>query len=633
MNKEKELYRIRNEFKDLEIGQENINILLNSKDFEFEKIYKVLKQDYSLSNNDDKEILKNFLIEYKKKYELQMKEAKKLMDLSYSKYKMNKAYSKIDTDSNIIKQKSKLDFSSIDFKLIFNQDKKIDPKKFEIKFLIAQKIFDKILDNKNKRQNGGFDEPKFLKNNVNKKKITNFNPITPTVKTEYTNQILKEKGNKEIIEDTISYFAGSNTSVDKLITYFPYLIQIVSGFTGENTDYKILNDDSYIYTFSKNYIEKTNFSNKSSKKPHNPPSEEGIKEILAGGKKKSSSRPQSNNKNPKSKQEFNFIKAENDLKILNKYTDIKISENKFNEFKEELYKDFFGADFINNLNTEINGGNDIRNPFMPVIKLDKSYIKNYILKQDKRIENTLIEQFKKFVNKERGEGFYDRQLSKENYSELLNKFFKEKELDNKYKDIIYKELMKKFSKEKKKQKKQKGGFEYKFQDYFNKLNIFEILNLYNKVYEYSDDGNIKNFKHNLRVLTFYLKLELCKYYICISQYIILQAQKSINNINYILKDDFNITNQNTTKMSKNANQNANKNASKKENKKENKMNKNKEEIYKQIDLFFNKKLSNVNKSSFKYETIKDDRNKLKRKIKNKNDEEALQIAISYIKSY
>ena len=38
-----------------------------------------------------------------------MKEAKKLMDLSYSKYKMNKAYSKIDTDSNIIKQKSKLD--------------------------------------------------------------------------------------------------------------------------------------------------------------------------------------------------------------------------------------------------------------------------------------------------------------------------------------------------------------------------------------------------------------------------------------------------------------------------------------------------------------------------------------------
>ena len=56
-----------------------------------------------------KEILKTFLIEYKKKYELQMKEAKKLMDLSYSKYKMNKAYSKIDTDSNIIKQKSKLD--------------------------------------------------------------------------------------------------------------------------------------------------------------------------------------------------------------------------------------------------------------------------------------------------------------------------------------------------------------------------------------------------------------------------------------------------------------------------------------------------------------------------------------------
>lgn len=66
MNKEKELYRIRNEFKDLEIGQENINILLNSKDFEFEKIYKVLKQDYSLSNNDDKVILKTFLIEYKK---------------------------------------------------------------------------------------------------------------------------------------------------------------------------------------------------------------------------------------------------------------------------------------------------------------------------------------------------------------------------------------------------------------------------------------------------------------------------------------------------------------------------------------------------------------------------------------
>ena len=264
MNKEKELYRIKNEFKDLEIGQENINILLNSKDFEFEKIYKVLKQDYSLSNNDDKEILKTFLIEYKKKYELQMKEAKKLMDLSYSKYKMNKAYSKIDTDSNIIKQKSKLDFSSIDFKLIFNQDKKIDPKKFEIKFLIAQKIFDKILDNKNKGQNGGFDEPKFLKNNVNKK-ITNFNPITPT-ESDYTNEKLREKGNKEIIEDTISYFAGSNTSVDKLITYFPYLIQIVSGFTGENVDYKILNDDSYIYTFSKNYIEKTNFSNKSSKK-------------------------------------------------------------------------------------------------------------------------------------------------------------------------------------------------------------------------------------------------------------------------------------------------------------------------------------------------------------------------------
>ena len=67
-------------------------------------------------------------------------------------------------------------------------------------------------------------------------------------------------------------------------------------------------------------------------------------------------------------------------------------------------------------------------------------------------------------------------------------------------------------------------------------------------------------------------------------------------------------------MSKNANQNANKNASKKENKKENKMNKNKEEIYKQIDLFFNKKLSNVNKR-LKYETIKDDRNKLKRKLK------------------
>ena len=66
MNKEKELYRIRNEFKDLEIGQKNINILLNFKNFEFEKIYKVLKQDYSLSNNDDKEILKTFLIEYKK---------------------------------------------------------------------------------------------------------------------------------------------------------------------------------------------------------------------------------------------------------------------------------------------------------------------------------------------------------------------------------------------------------------------------------------------------------------------------------------------------------------------------------------------------------------------------------------
>ena len=201
---------------------------------------------------------------------------------------------------------------------------------------------------------------------------------------------------------------------------------------------------------------------KAVKKPHNPPSEEGIKGILAGGKKKSSSRPQSNNKNPKSKQEFNFIKAENDLKILNKYTDIKISENKFNEFKEELYKDFFGADFKNNLDTEINEGNDIRNPFMPVIKLDKSYIKNYILKQDKRIENTLIEQFKKFVNKERGEGFYDRQLSKENYSELLNKFFKEKELDNKYKDIIYKELMKKFSKEKKNKKNKKGVLNINF---------------------------------------------------------------------------------------------------------------------------------------------------------------------------
>ena len=141
-------------------------------------------------------------------------------------------------------------------------------------------------------------------------------------------------------------------------------------------------------------------------------------------------------------------------------------------------------------------------------------------------------------------------------------------------------------------------------------------------------------------MTFYLKLELCKYYICISSYIILQAQKSINNINYILKDDFNITNQNTTKMSKNTNKNANKNTSKRENKnKTNKISKNKEEtsnkeeIYKQIDLFFNKKLSNVNKSSFKYETIKDDRNKLKRKIKNKNDEEALQIAISYLQSY
>ena len=69
------------------------------------------------------------------------------------------------------------------------------------------------------------------------------------------------------------------------------------------------------------------------------------------------------------------------------------------------------------------------------------------------------------------------------------------------------------------------------------------------------------------------------------------------------------------------------------NKKENKMNKNKKKIYEQIDLFFNKKLSNVNKSSFKYETIKDDKNKLKKKIRNKNDEEALQIAISYLQSY
>ena len=461
MNKEKELYRIRNEFKDLEIGQENINILLNSKDFEFEKIYKVLKQDYSLSNNDDKEILKTFLIEYKKKYELQMKEAKKLMDLSYSKYKMNKAYSKIDTESNIIKQKSKLDFSSIDFKLIFNQDKKIDPKKFEIKFLIAQKIFDKILDNKNKRQNGGFDEPKFLKNNVNKKKITNFNPITPT-ESDYTNENLKAKDNKEIIQDTISYFAGSNTSVDKLITYFPYLIQIVGGFTGENIDYKILNDDSYIYTFSKNYIEKTNLSNKSSKKKDNPPSKKALNEILEGGKKKSSSKPQSNNKkpqssnkNPKSKQEFNFIKAENDLIILNKYKDIKISEEKFNEFKNELYKNFFGDNFKEKEeNLGINEGIEPRNPFMPVIKLDKSYIQNYILKYDKRIENTLIEQFKKFVNnKTNDSGFYDRQLKKENYSKLLKDFFEKEKLDHKYKDIIFDELMKKFNKEKKKKKK------------------------------------------------------------------------------------------------------------------------------------------------------------------------------------
>ena len=135
--------------------------------------------------------------------------------------------------------------------------------------------------------------------------------------------------------------------------------------------------------------------------------------------------------------------------------------------------------------------------------------------------------------------------------------FKEENLDHQYKDIIFNELMKKFSKEKK-QKKQKGGGDYTYKNYFNKLNIFEILNLYNKVYEYSDEGNIKNFKHNLRVLTFYLKLELCKYYISISSYIILQAQKSINNINYILKDDFNITNQNSKKKENKMNQKENK---------------------------------------------------------------------------
>ena len=225
-------------------------ILFNSDDFK--KVKNTIFKEYDIKNNKD--IIKEYLLEYKNNHEKIMQENLKLLYSSYQIYKKNLLNLKIK--SNVLESKSELLFKNIDFNYIFLNNKEVKDNKNEIKYSIGKELFTNIFYNED-NQNGGFFNNRNNLNNSYKKNNYKIN-FKNVNKLENIDDY--KFGKIENIEDIIKFYQkiiyndfNKDVNFDITHIFFPYYINIIDGLVG-NHDFYILKNEYNFYEFNKDAI-------------------------------------------------------------------------------------------------------------------------------------------------------------------------------------------------------------------------------------------------------------------------------------------------------------------------------------------------------------------------------------------
>lgn len=631
-------------------------ILINSFD---KKLIDELLKEYDIKNKNDKYTFKTYIDNFKNNNEVILKENLKLLINSYDLYRRNKI--NLGFESNVLEQKSKLEFKNINFGYIFENNEKLNKKKNNYKYQIGSSLFDKIATLNEILQIGGRME--LNKSNSNK-----------TLK-DYKVKLLEISGfsakqyvnnNNDIDLNNIIQFyynlgEGIGTQSDDSlfgneVTYFPYYINILDGLVGKSNDYVILNNEYNIYKFSNNVInflekkvkDKDNKLSVSSSNVSEQISSNNLNSFMSGGKKKEN-KPKKNS-SQKSKPKMGPLEDINKiLTSMKKITDDdnELSTKGFKKIKEKLFRHFYnGDDELQSLQTVISNGN-CKNPFYPIKKWDENFINKY---NDKYYTN-LVNQFDRFrVNKSEQEKKDYRNLF---FNTFLRTILIDKELLSQY-DIITleKELDKKYKKSKKKNGKSKSGGALNTDSlklFYDNLNVFQVCYLYSDLenidkYKRNSEKNkdIINFKENVRKMNYYLKLEICKYYIYISilnlikslktNEVLILSYKKYFDFDYkinLKREELLAIPQNKSKKNEAKNKDEVKNKNEVKNKK---VSNSQMKLFVKIDDYFNKQYSNVNKNSIKYKKIEMEKQKLKDEIMSLSEKNAITHISNFIKS-
>ena len=247
--------------------------------------------------------------------------------------------------------------------------------------------------------------------------------------------------------------------------------------------------------------------------------------MLGGEKKKQSKNsPKKNKKESGSKNNppYNFNKILKSIKELKSNNEF--SQYKFDEIKDKLFRLYYNfgkldrKHIISNLSIINDNNRFLKNPFCPLKIWDDKYIEDVLKKHDDNIYNNFIKYYESLSDKSKSI-VTDFHTFLNNESIILSHRSEQK---------IIEKLIEKHSKKKGKKKGKKGGAEYdKIKKFYKELNILQICYFYDELNDYksndnksndnkSNNSNIINFKENIRLLNFYLKIEICKYYIYVS---------------------------------------------------------------------------------------------------------------------
>jgi hypothetical protein len=614
---------------------DDVNSILYNND-DFEKVKETLFKQYDVKNNSD--LIKDYFNDYLKTNEKILQENLKLLFNSYDLYKKNLLNLKVK--SNIIENKSELVFKNVNFDYVFNKSKKTKNIKENLKYDIGTHLMNIIFYN---NQNGGF----FSNRNKNTNKKNNYKINFKKVNEINDYDDYKFDDNDDL--DSIVKFYQKNINDFKKKEdqkyfnlsqiFFPYYINIINGLVG-NHDFYILNDEYNIYEFSKNAIK---YLEKKEKGKNVKNLSRNYMTMLGGEKKKQSKNsPKKNKKESGSKNNppYNFNKILKSIKELKSNNEF--SQYKFDEIKDKLFRLYYNfgkldkKHIISSLSIINDNNRFLKNPFCPLKIWDDKYIEDVLKKHDDNIYNNFIKYYESLSDKSKSI-VTDFHTFLNNESIILSHRSEQK---------IIEKLIEKHSKKKGKKKGKKGGAEYdKIKEFYNQLNILQICYFYDELNDYksndnkSNNSNIINFKENIRLLNFYLKIEICKYYIYVSYKNLLNSfnltikikkiydQYSLGN----LSQKINIKNTINSLKKKNKNNSSNENKNKENQKKEKKFSKEKENIFNKIDEFCDIYLKNVNKNSLKYKSFKNKIENLKKSLENKNNKESEKIVHDYFK--